>query len=290
MDGWIILDKPSDIFSRTASSRVAKMFATKKVGHIGTLDPMASGVLPIAIGNATKMIPFIENISDDKKEYTFSMQFGFETDTLDISGKTIKTIENIPNNIDTIKDTLHSFIGEKLQIPPIFSAIHVNGVRAYKIAREGKELDIPERKINIFELDFLEKVDKSYHFRVLCSRGTYVRSIARDIAYKLGTFGTVDMIRRLHTTGFDIKNTVKLDFLENLFNNGGDINNFLMPLDFGLGDIPVLNLDDKSAKLYKNGGFIETNVPNGMFRIYSAEQFIGIGIVNNKVLCPKRTI
>ena len=152
MDGWIILDKPSDIFSRTASSRVAKMFATKKVGHIGTLDPMASGVLPIAFGNATKMIPFVEDISDGKKEYTFSMQFGFETDTLDITGTTITQDDFIPDDKD-INSVLSGFIGKKQQIPPMYSAVHINGQRAYNIARQGKNIDIPPRNIEIFDLE-----------------------------------------------------------------------------------------------------------------------------------------
>ena len=201
MDGWIILDKPSGVFSKTAAAQVSKIFNTKKNGHIGTLDPMASGVLPIAIGNATKMIPFIEEIADNKKEYLFSLQFGFETDTLDITGKIIKKTNVVPDT-DSVQAVLPNFIGKISQIPPAYSAIHVNGERAYDLARSGRAVDIPPRQVTIYELEFLGIQGKSWHFRMKCAPGTYVRSIARDIATELGTVATVDMIRRTQTTGF----------------------------------------------------------------------------------------
>lgn len=289
MDGWVILDKNVALFSRTASSRVARLFGEKKSGHIGTLDPMAQGVLPVAIGRATKMIPFIEGLSDGDKEYLFSVQFGFETDTLDITGKIIEQGGSIPSHPDIIR-ILPEFIGEILQVPPQYSSVHVNGQRAYNVARSGKSADIPPRKITIYALDFLGQKGASYNFKVRCSRGTYVRALGRDIAKKLGTIGTTDMIQRTRTNGFDIKNAVKLDFLENLVNNGDALGKFLMPIDFGLGDIPVLNLDDKDADLYKNGGFIKTASRDGRYRIYSKDIFIGIGDVNEQTLRPVRTI
>lgn len=289
MDGWVILDKNVGLFSRTASSRVARLFGEKKSGHIGTLDPMAQGVLPVAIGRATKMIPFIEGLSDGDKEYLFSVQFGFETDTLDITGKIIEQGGSIPSHPDIIR-ILPEFIGEILQVPPQYSSVHVNGQRAYNVARSGKSADIPPRKITIYALDFLGQKGASYNFKVRCSRGTYVRALGRDIAKKLGTIGTTDMIQRTRTNGFDIKNAVKLDFLENLVNNGDALGKFLMPIDFGLGDIPVLNLDDKDAGLYKNGGFIKTASRDGRYRIYNKDIFIGIGDVNEQTLRPVRTI
>lgn len=289
MDGWIILDKPTGVFSKTAAAQVSKIFGTRKNGHIGTLDPMASGVLPIAIGNATKMIPFIEEIADNKKEYMFSMQFGFETDTLDITGKIIKQTNIVPDT-DSVHAVLSKFIGEISQIPPAYSAVHINGKRAYDLARSGRAVDIPPRRVTIYELEFLGVRDKSWHFRMKCAPGTYVRSIARDIATELGTVATVDMIRRTQTTGFTLKNAQTLDFLKNLFNNGYDVGVFLAPIDLGLGDIPVLNLDNKTAKFYKNGGFVKTTGANGYRRVYSDNIFIGIGIVNDGVLRPKRTI
>lgn len=288
-DGFIILDKESGLFSRTAGWRIANMFGTKKFGHIGTLDPMASGVLPIAIGGATKMIPFIEDANSNEKEYLFSCQFGYETDTLDITGHEIIRTDIIPTQSQVL-EILPSFIGPQMQTPPQFSAVHVSGTRAYEMARTGKTVEIPPRQIQIYELEFLGVDGNSWHFRTRCSRGTYVRSIARDIALKLGTVSTVDMIRRTLTNGFLIKNAIKLDFLENMFNNGHDIKEYLMPVDSGLGDIPVMNLDGTTADGFVHGGFVETSGPDGLRRVYSGETFLGIGNVAEGVLRPKRVI
>ena len=287
--GWVILDKDSGLFSRTAGGKVARMIGTKKFGHIGTLDPMASGVLPIAIGDATKMIPFVEEISPNVKEYLFSLQFGFETDTLDITGREIARNDIIPNESD-VKSVLPKLIGKISQIPPQYSAVHVDGKRAYDAARQGRAVEIPPRDVNIYDLEFCGIQDKSWHFRVRCSRGTYVRSIARDIAKLCGTIATVDMIRRTQSGGFDIKSAVKLDFLENLFNNSASIDENLMPVDFGLGDIPVLNLTHKDAEYYKNGGFIKTGADDGLYRIYTDKNLVGIGVVADGILRPKRTL
>jgi len=288
MDGWIILDKESGLFSRTAGGRVARMFGNKKFGHIGTLDPMASGVLPIAIGNATKMIPFVEEVNEPIKEYLFGVRFGFETDTLDITGRTIRDGGRVPTDAE-IEKILPSFIGKIMQTPPIYSAVHVAGRRAYEVARENKDIEIPPRKITIYELEYTGKSADTYGFRVVCSRGTYVRAIARDIAQKLNTIATVDMICRVRSGCFDIKNAVRLDFLENLVNNSADIGKYLMPVDFGLGDIPVLNLNDKDAELFMHGGFVDVSAPDGLARVYCGN-FIGIGRVDAGKLKPKRTI
>jgi tRNA pseudouridine55 synthase len=289
MDGFIILDIESGIFSKTAAVRAAKIFGTKKNGHIGTLDPMASGVLPVAIGNATKMIPFIEEFCDRTKEYLFTVQFGFETDTLDITGTETARTDVVPDE-SAVRGVLHKFIGHIRQIPPVYSAVHISGGRAYELARAGKPVEIPARDVDIYELELTGVDGKDWNFRMRCAPGTYVRSVARDIAHACGTVATVTIIRRTRSSGWTIKNAVTLDFLENLFNNGGDIGKYLMPVDSGLGDIPVLNLDGKSCRLYKNGGFIDMAVANGTYRVYSDERFVGIGTVESNVLRPKRTI
>ena len=289
MDGIIILDKDSGVFSRTAGFRVAKIFDEKKFGHIGTLDPMASGVLPIALGNATKMIPFIEDICPNQKEYLFGIKFGIETDSLDITGKILKNTGKTPDESD-IKKACDNLMGNIDQVPPIYSAVHINGKRAYELARSGQNIDMKPRSITIYKLEYTGKNDDEYNFRVACSRGTYVRAIVRDIAKSCGTIGTTTYIRRTKTNGFDIKNAVKLDFLENLVNNGVAIEEYLMAPDFALGDIPVINLGDEDTKLYKNGGFIKTDKTDGLWRVYFGETFIGIGRIKNGLLCPQRTI
>ena len=224
--GFVLLDKPSGMFSRRAAGIVARMFNARTFGHIGTLDEMASGVLPIAIGVATKMIPFVE--------------------------------ETRPS--------------------------------AYDLARRGRAVNLPPRHVHIDTLELLGIDGDVWTFRTRCGRGTYVRAIARDIAQMCGTVATVTMIRRTQSIGFSIKNAVQLDFLENLFNNGGDFRKYLEPIDFGLGDIPVQNLDGKSAGLYKNGGFIATSGANGLRRVYCGDKFIGIGYIVDGILRPKRTI
>ena len=290
MDGIIILDKESGMFSRTAGFRVAKMFGEKKFGHIGTLDPMATGVLPIAIGNATKMIPFIEENNKNIKEYLFGLRFGIETDSIDITGKIIKTDNVIPTQ-KMIDNACAKILQMTEQVPPKFSAIHVNGMRAYELARSGQDIKMHPRPIKIFSIENTGKSrENEFDFRVRCSRGTYVRAIVRDIANLCGAIATTTYIRRTLTNGFDVKNAQKLDFLENLFNNGGNIKEYLMNMDCALGDIPVINLGDKDATFYKNGGFIETDATDGLVRVYCDKEFIGIGHVTDGKLHPKRTI
>lgn len=287
--GWIILDKDSGLFSRTAGGRIARMLGVKKFGHIGTLDPMASGVLPIAIGDATKMIPFVEDMAPVEKEYLFDMRFGVATDSLDITGRTVATNDFTPSQ-SAVCNAVRHLIGEISQTPPAFSAVHVDGARAYDLARRGVCPEIAPRRVHIYALDFIGTDGDAWHFRTRCSRGTYVRAIVRDIAQMCGAIATTTMIRRVETNGFMIKDAVKLDFLENLFNNSGDFKSFLKPVDYGLGDIPVCNLDDKSAELYRNGGFIDTGGADGLRRVYCGDVFIGIGAVRDGLLRPKRTI
>ena len=289
MNGIIILDKDSGVFSRTAGYKIAKMFDEKKFGHIGTLDPMASGVLPIMIGNATKMIPFIEELNPNRKEYLFGLKFGTETDSLDITGNIIKTSNIIPN-MEEIEKACREIVKTKEQIPPAFSAIHVNGQRAYELARKGEEVEMQPRPVHIEIIENTGKNGDEYNFRMVCSRGTYVRSVVRDIAKLCGTVATTTYIRRTETNGFSIKNAVKLDFLEKMFNNSADIKEHLMKSDCALGDIPVINLNDEKAKLYKNGGFIKTDGANGLYRVYSGEEFVGIGAIKDGMLCPKRNM
>ncbi len=289
MNGWIVLDKPTNCNSRKAGAILAKIFGAKTFGHIGTLDPMASGLLPIALGEATKMIPFWQ--ANAPKEYFFDVIFGFETDTLDITGDVTQKNDKIPTE-QAVRDAVSQIKGEIMQVPPRYSAIHINGVRAHKMARKGIDFDVPPRPVTIFELEYLGKTDNAHHFRTLCSVGTYVRSIGRDIANICETVGTVSMIYRTQTNGLNIKNAVKLDFLENLYNNGKDCKEYLQSTDYGLGDIPVCNLNGIDADFYKSGRFIKVSqdYPIGLIRVYCDEQFTGIGSFDGELLRPKRTL
>lgn len=171
INGWIIIDKHENIGSTDIVNITRKLLNAKKNGHAGTLDPFATGVLPIAFGEATKAIPYV---TDGNKKYEFIIHFGIETNTDDSQGIEINRIEKYPNE-EEIKSVLPKFIGNIIQTPPIYSAIKINGERAYKLAREGKDVEIPEREIKIFSLDFIEKIDKfKARFIVECSKGTYV--------------------------------------------------------------------------------------------------------------------
>lgn len=284
--GWILLDKPGSITSRAAGGRVGRLIGQRKFGHIGTLDPMASGLVAIAYGNATKMIPFMPG---GAKEYLFDIQFGFETDTLDMTGTEIRRTDVIPS-ADAVRDAMTQLIGDIDQIPPVFCAVHVNGQRAYALARRGIMVDMAPRRVHIESLQLCGQDGNIWHCRVVCGTGTYVRSIARDIAYRCHSVATVSMIRRIQTNGFSIKNAVTLDFLENLVHNGGNACEFLHAPDFGLGDIPVINLGDGDGERYRNGGFIPVAHVDGLCRVYSGNTFIGMGMVVNNQLCPKRTL
>lgn len=304
--GFVLLDKPSGMTSRAAGGRVARMFGAKTFGHLGTLDPMASGLLPIALGQATKMIPYLESLAHacpqhPEKEYIFSIVWGIRTDTGDVTGKVVERNKNIPAK-EYVAAACESLVGEIEQTPPAFSAVHINGRRAYELARRGEEFDIPKRKVNIYGLRVVlpTESEETSMFQVRCGAGTYVRSLALDIAEKCGTIATCAGIRRTRTGGFDIKDAVSLDFLENLYNNSPvEAREHLRPADFGLDGIPVLELNENDAKSFRNGSFVQIAVGSeqlagkadgSLLRAYSENNFIGIGEIEDFVLKPKRII
>jgi tRNA pseudouridine55 synthase len=293
-DGFILLDKPIGITSRQAGWRAAKIFGQRVFGHIGTLDPMASGLLIVALGQATKMIPFFP---DAPKEYLFSVKWGVKTDTGDITGSVAEQGGRIPT-MDEIRAVLPSLVGEYDQTPPAFSAKKIGGVPSYKLARQGRAVMPAPKKINVYELEIIESAghepadadgNPSQVFRVKCGAGTYVRALAGDIAEKLGTVAACSMIRRVKTNGLDIKDAAALDFLENLYNNGGAALDNLKPLDFGLDDIPVAKLETIDSILFSNGGFVPAQGA-GIRRVYSEHGFVGIGTIERGLIKPKRLI
>lgn len=286
--GWIILDKSAGMNSRRAGNTLRRIFGSDTFGHIGTLDPFATGVLPIALGQATKMIPFLPV---SHKTYDFKIQFGIKTDTDDITGETIESGGRIPTP-DEISAVLPKFTGNIMQSPPAYSAVHVGGRRAYEIARSGRAVEIPARPAEIFEL----KMNDNETLTATCAPGTYIRSLARDIAAALGTIGVASMIRRTYSNGFGLENTIKLEKIIELFDNGADesLGGILLPVDFGLGGIPVINLDSSDAQRLLNGGFIRIDAgkfeENQTFRIYFENQFLGMGRTDNGLLKPRRLL
>ncbi|MDR2770313.1 MAG: tRNA pseudouridine(55) synthase TruB [Rickettsiales bacterium] len=284
--GFVILDKPSGMTSRQAAWRVARVFGAKTFGHVGTLDPMASGLLPVALGGATKMISFLE--LDAGKEYLFSIRWGVRTDSGDLTGRVLEHSGGTPSDLQICRAAAKFSGMEYDQAPPMFSAKKVAGVPAYVLARRGIKTELMPKRVSIFNLSFDSGI-----FFVKCGTGTYVRSLVQDIIAAINEAtgqhftGTCDMIRRVFSNGFSIKIAQQLDFLEKMSNNANAAQ-FLWPLDFGLDGIPVAEIKD--ARLFRNGGCVlEPVAEKGLVRVYSGGSFIGMGIAGRGIR-PKRVI
>jgi len=252
--GWIILDKPIGLGSTQAVSAVKRNlreagFGKKvKVGHGGTLDPLASGILPIALGEATKLTG---RMLDASKTYEFTVAFGEETDTLDLEGRVIATSEVRPTSAE-VAAMLPRFTGPIEQVPPAYSAIKVDGERAYDLARAGEAVELKARSVTIHALDLLAADAGSATLRAHVSKGTYIRSLARDIARALGTVGHVTMLRRTRAGPFGLSHAISLDKL-NEIGKGAALEQVLLPLEAALVDIPALTLDPEQARAVRQG-------------------------------------
>jgi tRNA pseudouridine55 synthase len=251
--GWIVLDKPVGLGSTQAVAAVKRNLRESghgkvKVGHGGTLDPLASGVLPIALGEATKLAG---RMLEASKEYRFTVRFGAETDTLDLEGQVIATSDQrlAPG---AIVDVLPRFSGAILQTPPAYSAVSVDGRRAYDRARAGERVELEPRAATVHELAVEEAGEDWITFRALVSKGTYIRSLARDLARALGTVGHVTMLRRLRAGPFALDRAISLDKL-NAIGQGAPLENVLLPLEAGLVDIPALDLGPEQARAVRQG-------------------------------------
>ena len=249
ISGWLIIDKQENIGSTDVVNQARHLLDAQKTGHTGTLDPFATGVLPIAFGEATKLIPYV---TDGNKEYEFTLKFGATTDTLDCTGNITQTGGKLPTK-EEILSILPNFIGEITQIPPAYSAIKINGKRAYDLARQGESVTIPERKINIFELDLLEMIDDSQaKLRVTCSKGTYVRTLGADIAKSLGTYGYLTTLRRTKCGNFSLADTILLENLKNI-EYVGERQEKILPILTCLCDITVIAVKEEDATKLRQG-------------------------------------
>lgn len=255
MNGWIIVDKPvgpgsTQVVSAVKRALRAGGYAKVKVGHGGTLDPLASGVLPVALGEATKLAG---RMLDSDKIYEFTIGFGIETDTLDLEGRAVATSDVRPTaaQIDTI---LPQFTGPIEQVPPAYSALKVDGERAYDLARAGGEVVLAGRQVVIHALDVTDRAAdcSALTLRTHVSKGTYIRSLARDIAKALGTVGHVTMLRRIKAGPFTLESAISLDMLAEL-GHGRALEGICLPLTAGLDDIPVLAVTPDQAGLLRQG-------------------------------------
>lgn len=248
VDGWLIIDKPEGMSSTKVVGKTRYLLQAKKNGHTGTLDPFASGVLPIAFGEATKLVPFV---MDGNKEYEFIIKWGEKTDTGDTEGEVIAACDKIPTH-EEIMAALPHFIGKITQIPPVYSAIKINGQPAYKLARKGKDVVIKPREIAIYSLELLEEFPDSAKFKVVCSKGTYIRTLGKDLAEFLGTFGYLTALRRTKCGNFDLESKILLDSLEKM-EYVENRRQLLLPLETSLRDIAEIAVTAEDANKLSMG-------------------------------------
>ena len=255
INGWIILDKQSGITSRQAISKISKILKFKKIGHGGTLDPLATGILPIALGEATKLISFIQ---EQKKKYSFTIRWGETRDTDDTEGKIIEKSNSRPNEVE-IEKALASFTGKIYQIPPNFSAIKINGLRSYNLARRNILVRHKPRQIEVYEFNLKKILNiDSAEFEVICGKGTYIRSLARDLAEKLNTKGHVAKLRRHFVGNFDEKDKIFIDFSREIIHSPTILKK-IIPIEKVLDDIPALFLTETEAMKLRQGQKIRLN-------------------------------
>lgn len=255
-NGWLVLDKPLGITSAQAVGRVKRLLNPKKIGHGGTLDPLASGILPLALGEATKAFQFV---AANTKTYRFTVVWGSERTTDDMEGEITLTNPHRPTEAE-ILDALPYFTGDILQAPPAFSAIKIDGERAYDRARAGEELVMEARPVHVETLRLIERSHDAASFEMTCGKGTYVRSIARDLGRALGCYGHVTMLRRTQVGKFHENNAISLEKLEELVHSAA-VNERLLPIASVLDDIPAVELDPASARRLSQGQTISLPFP-----------------------------
>lgn len=248
ISGWINLNKPEGVTSNDAVMMVKRALGFPKIGHAGTLDPLASGILPIALGEATKLVQYM---MDDDKVYLFTVTWGEQRTTDDREGDVIATSDIRPT-AEHIRAVLPEFTGTILQKPPAFSAIKVDGKRAYDLARAGEDLDLAARPVDVYELELVTQTESTATLRCVCGKGTYVRSLARDIAEKLGTKGYVSYLCRENVGPFSLADAISLDFFRETTDKD-TLESNVLPVQTVLDDIPVLAVNDTEATRLKNG-------------------------------------
>lgn len=291
--GWIFVNKPKNVSSFDVIRQLKKIFSIKRIGHAGTLDPLATGILPIAFGSATKTIPYLVS---SKKEYRFSISWGIRTTTHDMEGEVIDESNFVPSKED-ILDAVSDFKGEFYQRPPKYSAVKINGQRAYKLARSGIDFNIKEKKVKLYELIIKDHKKNKTEFLAKVGKGFYIRSLARDLCEKLATSGVIDSLERTELGQFSLENAFSLETIEKLVHSapagmvGG---NLLVPLSEVLDDIPALLISDKEAKRFQQGQLLINNdltkhsLLGSEVLLLNDKRPIGLAIVCENSFKPKK--
>ena len=286
MDGIIIINKTKGCTSHDIVYKIKKML-NEKVGHTGTLDPMAEGVLPILVGKGTLASKYL--INHDKK-YIVELQLGTKTDTADGEGKIVKQ-QPVNKEILTTKNIekiLQSFVGKQEQIPPIYSAIKINGKKLYEYARKGQEIELKPRKIEIYNIKLINYSveEKQIKFEVFCGKGTYIRSLCEDIAIKFGTVGYMKSLKRIQVGDFKIEDSITIDELNNIIQkNESDKTKTIITLEKLFEKIPSIRLDNRKLELFLNGVMLTQKQNEGVYKIYNQkDEFIGTGTIKDNLL------
>ena len=287
MDGIVVINKEKGCTSHDVVYKVKKLFG-KKVGHTGTLDPNATGVLPVLIGKGTELSQFL--INHDKK-YVATIELGIKTDTADVEGKVVeeKEVDEAVLTKEYVNCVLQKMIGKQKQVPPMYSAIKINGKKLYEYARSGKTVDVPEREIEIYDLKLLniDVREKLLTYEIYCSKGTYVRTVCEKIAEGLNTVGIMKDLKRTMVGEFKIEDAISVEELTKNVDNIEYLQNKIISIESFFEDKSAIELDDKKLNLFLNGVMISTN-KEGLIRVYDKTQkFIGIGLAENQKLKRK---
>lgn len=271
--GWVPIDKSAGVTSARVVAEVKRVTGAAKAGHGGTLDPLATGVLPVALGEATKTVPYLQ---DSQKAYEFTVRWGEARTTDDAEGETVATSDRRPDRA-AIEAALSAFVGEIRQRPPAYSAIKVYGQRAYALAREGAPVELEERIVRIDRFVLVDQPDADHAtFLVECGKGTYVRSLARDLARVLGTHGYVSRIRRIRVGPFDAARAISLDKLEELVHSA-PLREAVFPVETVLDDIPALALTGPQASRLGSGQAVRVpNAADGVYRVRSGDRLVAL--------------
>jgi len=279
MDGIILIDKPKEYTSHDVVA-VIKKISKEKVGHTGTLDPNATGVLPLLIGKATGISKYL--INHDKK-YIATLKLGIKTDTADGEGKVLEEKEVPDFEIEDIQSALNKLIGKQEQVPPMYSAIKVNGKKLYEYARQGKRVEVQARIIEIYDTKLIDFniQEAEIVFEVSCSKGTYIRTVCEKVAENLNTFGYMKELRRTRVGEFDIQNTVNI---EDIKSNPELLEKNIITIEKFFESKEQIELNNKELELFLNGVKLSKDKENNIYRIYNNNQFIGLGLVEDNKL------
>ena len=280
MTGIIIIDKPKDMTSFGAVARVRRICGEKKCGHTGTLDPMATGVMTVMLGGATR---FCELLPSHDKAYIASFKLGMRTDTLDITGEVVET-KPVEATAEQVREALKEFVGDISQLPPMYSAVSVNGQRLYDLARKGIEVERKPREVTVFSIDMIEENEETgeYKIAVECSSGTYIRTLIDDLGLKLVCGAVMTDLRRTKANGFTLEDAVTIEELQSLAENGS-LSEIIIPVDKALEEYPIIRVTQPQAKRFSNGGELDLQRLKcskmlGIYRIYDPDgRFIGLG-------------